>query len=1041
VGARRAAFGLLFFLSGAAGLIYELIWVRQLYQFFGSTIHSITTVVAAYMGGLGLGAWVLGRWADRHRNPAALYGLLELAIGVFGMLSPLIFAGVGATYMGLARVLEPGLWPATIIKFVVAFAVLLVPTFLMGGTLPILTRAFAGASTADLRRELALFYGLNTVGGVAGCALAGYVLIERVGLWQSLLGTGLLNLSLGAVAIALTRQDGETEEDPEPTGGTGDYAATPPTFVADAPPETRRLATLLIGVTAFASLLYEIAWTRVLVLVVGSSTYAFTTILACFLLGIGLGSLVAVGRGRPPRDLLVAAALVQAGVGVLASLLFPFFRALPVYIVGTLQVPFLSPVELLVLHGLPLAAVVIPPALGMGLAFPVLAELAAQRTGSTGRETGRAYFANTLGSITGAVLTGFVFIHAVGSERALLLGVVVNVAAAAAIAWRLHRDRGGQGPLAAVERAPLLLGALALVIALFTPSWSRRLLDRGPAIYGRERMDRGDLHNFLRGLSAEQLSFEEGWNAAISVWRNGSTTWLKSNGKSDASSLADMNTQMLVGLLPAAAHPDPRRVFVIGFGSGVTARALADVPGVERLEVAEIERAVVRAAPLFSHVNGDVLRDPRVRLIEDDARSALQLSREPYDLIVSEPSNPWIAGVAALFTRDFFAIVAARLRDDGVFAQWVQTYRVPPGVVAVVVANLRRVFPHVEMWYANQSDLVLLGSRRPIRWDRARVEALMAPATPTGRAFHDWIRVDRPAGLLGYYLLGERGMERLAGQAPFTHTDNLPALEFVAARGLFLQGTVGTTFDSLLAIRAAAGDSVPSLQGEWRLEPGELEAAYAEVLPTDSRFRQPLARQALERSPNDPGRRGLLGRVLLEANEFRAALAHLTPAVRERATDARLLLAAGIAASATGDLTAGRAYLERARDAGGDSVYAMAVLAETAVGLGDYPHAAEQATRAIRGLRPTIATPFPAALQTALRRLANEAPPEVAAPVAEEAVRRFPSWDLAYQGGAFAYARWGGPKCARAAELAAELPRFGWTDREVLRLIGRCVGR
>ena len=1038
-GARRAAFGLLFFLSGAAGLVYELIWIRELYQFFGSTIHSVTTVVAAYMGGLGLGAYVLGRRADRHSNPALLYGVLELAIGVFGILSPLVFRGVGGAYLELARVLTPGLWSATAIKFVFAFAVLLVPTLLMGGTLPILTRAFAGERSDDLRRELALFYGLNTVGGVAGCALAGYVLVEHVGLWQSLLGTGVLNLALGATAIALTR--GGHEGAPEESPSTAEYATTPPTFVPDAAPETRRLAIWLIGLTAFASLLYEIAWTRVLVLVVGSSTYAFTTILACFLFGIGLGSLVAIGRGRPPRDLLVRAAFIQGGIGVLASLLFPFFRGLPVYIIATLQVPFLSATDLLVLHGLALAVVVIPPAVGMGLAFPILAELAAQRTGRTGSETGRAYFANTLGSIAGAVLTGFLLIHWVGSERTLVLGVASNAGAAALIAWRLHQDRGGAGALSAVERTPILLGALALTIALFTPSWSHRLLDRGPAIYGHDKMTRTELNNFLRALGAEQLSFEEGWNAAISVWRNGSTTWLKTNGKSDASSVADMNTQVMVGLLPAAAHAAPKRAFLVGFGSGATARTLADVPGLEHLDVVEIERAVLRAAPLFAEVNRDVLRDPRVHVIVDDARSALQLAGERYDLIVSEPSNPWVAGIAALFTRDYFRIAALHLKDDGVFAQWVQTYRVPPGVIAVVVANLRRVFPHVEMWYANASDLILLGSRRPIRWDRARLESLMAVGSPLRASFHDWLEVERPPEFLGHFLLGERGMERLAGQAPFTHTDNLPALEFVAARGLLGVSGIGATFDSLIAIKNAAGDSLPELAGDWRLGPGEWQAAHAAALPSGSRFRRSLAELALERAPHDPERRGLLGHVLFDADEFRAALPHLTAALLERPDDPQILLEAGLSASALGDRAAGSAYLERARDRGGDSVYAMAVLAETATGAGDYSRAAAEALRAIRGLRPTIAMPFPGKLENAVRRLVSDAPPQVAAPVVEAAVAARPSWDLGYQGGAFVYARWGGEHCQRAAELASELPRFGWTNREARSLVGRCRAR
>jgi spermidine synthase/tetratricopeptide (TPR) repeat protein len=596
-------------------------------------------------------------------------------------------------------------------------------------------------------------------------------------------------------------------------------------------------------------------------------------------------------------------------------------------------------------------------------------------------------------------------------------------------------------PLAA-ERVPLALGLLALVIALGTPSWSHRLLDRGPAIYGRDRMDRGQLRSFLRGLGAEQVSFAEGWNAAISVWKNAGATWLKSNGKSDASSVADMDTQVLVGLLPMLAHPNPRRIFVVGFGSGVTVRTMADVPEAERVDVVEIERAVIGAAPFFAEVNRDVLSDPRVRVIEDDARSALQLADAPYDVIASEPTNPWIAGVAALFTRDYFGVVNGRLAEGGVFAQWLQTYRVPMSVIEVVVANLRAVFPHVEMWYANPSDLVLLASRRPIRISQERVARMLEPGAATHAAFRDWLRVDRPSQLLGRFLLGDSGTAALAARARFAHTDNRPSLEFVAARGLFSLVEVRQTFDSLLGLKDAVGDSLPDV-GLWALAPGEWEAAYAHALPAESRFAMPMALRARQQAtdPGDPAREATIGRVYFERNEFRASLPYLTLALARLPDDPDLLRMAGLATAAQGDLALARSYLERSRQRGGDSVYATSVLAETAVGEGDYRRGAAEAIRALEGLRPTIRTPFPAALQKALERLASLAPPEVAAPVFERALARRPHWDLAYHGGARVYARWGGEHCRRAAELATELLRFGWTDREVVSLLAPCLPR
>jgi len=1027
--ARHALFGLIFVLSGAAGLVYELVWVRQLYQFFGSTIHSVTTVVAAYMGGLGLGAYVLGRRADRQANPAALYGRLEIAIGVFGVLSPWILRGIGAAYLALARGLAPGLWVGTGIKFAFAFTVLLVPTFLMGGTLPVLTRAFAGDRSDELRGELALFYGLNTVGGVLGCVCAGYLLIEFAGLQASALAAGAVNLGLGAAALALARS-------PAPQGGAPPVPGEP-VFTPDPGVSTRRLATWLIGITAFASLLYEIAWTRALILVIGSSTYAFTTILACFLLGIGLGSLIAVGRGRSTRDLLLRAALVQGAIAVLASLLFPFFRALPVYVVATLQVPFLTPVELLVLHGLAVAAVVIPPALGMGLSFPLLAELASERAGATGREVGRAYFANTLGSIAGAVVTGFVLIHLVGSERTLVVGVVVNAAAAAALAWWIQREWRAERTSRAAERVPAGLALVALAVTVLTPSWSNRLLDRGAVVYGRTAMDADELSRYLRGYGSEQLFFKEGWNAAVSVWRDGNQTWLKVNGKVDASSVADMDTQVMLGLLPALAHPGPRRAFVVGFGSGATTRTLADVPGVTRIDVAEIERAVLRASPLFRDVNRDVLADPRVHVIEDDARSALMLAETPYDLIVSEPSNPWIAGVASLFTRDFYRIVARRLAPGGVFCQWLQMYRVTPAAAAVVIANVRAVFPHVEVWFANASDLMVLGANAPLRWDRNRVAALLAPGTRTGEAARSWLRVANPDDLLGHFLLGERGTRTFAGGATFDHTDDIPALEFRAARSLLAGFIARPVFDSLIALKQDVGDSLPALVN-WPLAPGAWPEAYARALPAADARALAAARLALALAPRDAARESGLGYVLAGRRDYAAARGPLDLALAARGNDPDLLLASGLVYLELRDTARATVLLRRVLDAGGDSARAEAMLAQVAANRGDYGTAAAYARGALDALKPTLARPFPDALADVFTALANRAPPSVAGPLAERAVAARPSWQVGYWAGAVVSSRVGGGACETARRFGAGLERFGWTGEEIESAERRC---
>src|SRR6185503_13568766 len=275
-------YSFLFFLSGATGLVYELLWVRVLYQSFGSTIQSVTTVVAAYMGGLGLGAWAFGRIADRSPNPARLYGRLEIAIGIFGIISPLVLGLAHWVYIGAAGALALGGAASVALRFGLAALVLLIPTTLMGGTLPVLTRALMGEDRGLLKPSLGRLYGLNTLGAMAGTALAGFFLIEFIGVRASLWTTAALNLVIGVIAIRFGRRQ-EVVEAPQTSGEHLDQPRPPSTAL-------HRLALVLLGLTAFASLLNEIAWTRVLIMIVGGSTYAFTLILFVFLLGIGLGS-------------------------------------------------------------------------------------------------------------------------------------------------------------------------------------------------------------------------------------------------------------------------------------------------------------------------------------------------------------------------------------------------------------------------------------------------------------------------------------------------------------------------------------------------------------------------------------------------------------------------------------------------------------------------------------------------------------------------------------------------------------------------------
>src|SRR2546426_372942 len=493
-------YSLLFFLSGATGLVYELLWVRLLYQAFGSTLESVTTVVAAYMGGLGLGAWLLGRRGDRHPRPAALYGRLEIAIGVFGLVSPFVLALAHRIYVSTAAALGLG-----------------------GGALA-LPRPLAPVPVPVLAD-----------GPVAPGAAAGRTL--------------------------------------------------------------RRLGLGLLGVTAFAALLHEIAWTRVLVMIVGGSTYAFTLVLLVFLLGIGLGSAVVARRAPAASETAADAALAQGVTAAGAALLFAFFSLLPRYIIAVFQAQSWGASQRLGALGLAIGGVVLVPAIGMGMTFPLLTDLVAAGGTARGEDVGRAYALNTLGSIAGAVLTGFVLVVALGTDVTLRLGLVVSAAAALTLAALAARGVAeGSAQHRSLRTRVLGAGVLAsagLIAALGAPRWSTRLIDLGPAIYAREPMDRAAVATFLGHPGARQLAYREGRNATVSVWESGPGRSLKVNGKADASDHGDMDTEIMLGLAPVAARPQATSALVIGYGSGVTARVLADMPGMQRVRVVEIEPAVL----------------------------------------------------------------------------------------------------------------------------------------------------------------------------------------------------------------------------------------------------------------------------------------------------------------------------------------------------------------------------------------------------------------------------------------------------------------
>jgi spermidine synthase len=699
---------LCFFLSGFGSLILEVVWTRQLRLIFGSTTLAASTILVAYMLGLGIGGLVGGRLAHRLRNGLGVYGGIEIAIGLIALVVPFLLAALPP--LARALVLDLGPWGLVLGRFAVALLVLLVPTILMGATLPIVVAAVTRDDPA-IGARTGLLYGINTLGAVAGVFATAFVLFPWLGLWHSNVVGAVLDIAVGALALLLlgraTRASSVTAAD-APSNAAAPSPAARAAPLLDVPP----LGVLLTAyaLVGFTALVYEVCWTRALALVLGSSIYAFSAMLGAFLAGIALGSLAVRGlvdRTRRPTTLLIAG-LGALGVASLAvTLVLPL---LPEAFLGLLRRTGPIGTRLVLLQVALCVVVQLPATLLLGALFPLLTRLVAATGTRAGTAVGRVYFANTLGCAIGAFLAGFVLIPNLGLRDTLALAAAINLLSAALVLLA-QRTLGPTARVAAV--LPIVCAAALLVVKLpFDATALTRGSYRGPELV----LDFGIQNLPLDGVPAsEVLFYRDGMNSTVSVHRLDSVRELRVNGKADASTGGDMSTQILLGQLPLLFGPEPERVGVIGYASGVTAGSVARHP-VKQIDVIEIEPAILEAERFFDDANGRPLDDPRVHVVLDDGRAHLAASPGTYDVIISEPSNPWMSGVSNLFTREFFHIAREALRPRGRLLQWVQLYAMPPEDLYSILAALRAEFGYVYAFsYGEQEpDLLLLAMQEPL---------------------------------------------------------------------------------------------------------------------------------------------------------------------------------------------------------------------------------------------------------------------------------------------------------------------------------------
>lgn len=799
----------LLFLSGFCALVYQTVWLRELRLIMGASTPATATVLAIFMGGLGLGGLILGKRADKVKRPLAFYARLEAGIAVLSAITPFILDAGRSIYLGLGGTLVLGIFMGTIVRMVISVIVLIGPTLLMGGTLPAAARA--ARSLADVsNKNLALLYGANTLGAVAGAVLSTFHLLEFHGNRKTLWMACLINVFVFVLARSQSRrieagsdgegitEQGSTEKVREPLSR-GLVVSTPGWFIL--------LAATVSGLVFF---LMEIVWYRMLGPIMGGTTFTFGTILAVALLGIGIGGLLY--SFRPNRvPLLNSFAWTCA--------LEAFFLIIP-YALGDRIAETALALRTFGLFGFwecvagwtfISTIVVFPAAVVAGYQFPLLISLLNPEDERFAWKIGLTYGFNTAGCIAGSLLGGFGLLPLLTAPGVWRLAVML-VAALSLVTILL--SLGKREVLFSASRIALFVIVILAVVFSFSegPSavWRHSGIGVGRAYPLTERTAMSEYETWKKERKAGIVQEWDGAESSVALANFSDGLAFFVNGKSDGHTITDAGTQIMAGLIAGLLHDDPKTSFVVGLGTGSTAGWLAAIPSMERVDVAEIEPVISKVAEACGPVNHEAMKNPKMNVISGDGREIIMSSPRKYDIIASEPSNPYRAGISSLFTVDFYNSVAARLNRGGIFVHWVQAYEIDASAIWTIYTTLTEVFPYVETWRTISGDITLLASKEPFHFDIPRLRKRIA-SQPYSDALRFAWHVDSLEGFLARRIAGAQLAQKIHSLPVKTiNTDDQNHLEFDFARSvgkqrnfsaeqIYIEGRKFPDFDALLS--------------------------------------------------------------------------------------------------------------------------------------------------------------------------------------------------------------------------------------------------
>ena len=726
------------FFSGAAALVYELLWSRWLELILGSSIQAVSIILAIFMAGLAIGGRWGGGFIDRHRNPLIVYAIIEFAIGISAFMMPGLLDVV-------ATLLQFEQSDGAVLLFqrlFVACIALLIPAILLGATFPVLVRLIVTAHT-HVGSVVARLYFANLIGAVTGVILSGFVLIEMLGLKETNDVAVVINFSIGIAALLLARRTS--------------FVVSSATVEEINPAVCQRDTRLLLGslfISGLAAMAYEVFWTRMLVFQIGSTIYTFALILAIFLCSLSAGSLMAKVVVREWSFTAFAAIQALMGFGALSGLYIVAYASWMEY---TLLPRTNGWGDMLLVHSLIALPVVAPAAFFSGMVIPLAAGLMV-REGMAGLAMGRIYLANTAGAFFGPLLAGFMLMPLIGIRWGIILIAALQVVVAILLLLRSKRKRH--------YFAAVFVGLLLLLFL----SWSSG----------------GQLRSTVAILNAalyEPLFYREGQSGTVSVFRdnNNGSRMLDINGFIAAGTGNGYAYMQMMGHLPALLHANPRDALVIGLGTGATAASLLEHP-LERVTVAEINAAVIEAAPFSRPENLGLLKDPRLHLFIEDGRNLLTRLPQRYDLIVLEPMPPYFAGVVNLYTEEFYSLAASRLNKDGILCQWLPLHLLSPEMLSMALQSFLPAFDDVLVWLQPESNIaMILGVKGSFALNIERLDRRVRQ--PKIAAALAEAGVLSTAALIDHFVMNRDLSEQLAADAPVI-SDNHPLLEFAGVRAM-----------------------------------------------------------------------------------------------------------------------------------------------------------------------------------------------------------------------------------------------------------------